>query len=184
MEVGRPMEDEQAAQEHPATGAREATPETPVASAPQAPGGFAGASGTSVPTEVPAPDDAQVTAESPPATEPLTAAEGAGEPSVNAVAPDASEVAAPDSALAARGAALAVEVPLTGEPRVDAALAGLGQLPLLPVGEHPAVFEQVHRGLREVLGELDGSASGPPGQPGRPGGGPQGHRPGGHGPGR
>ncbi len=53
----------------------------------------------------------------------------------------------------------------TGEPRVDAALAGLGRLALLPVGEHPAVFEQVHRGLREVLGELDGS--GPAGRPGR-----------------
>jgi len=32
------------------------------------------------------------------------------------------------------------------------------------VGEHAAVFEQVHRGLREVLGELDG---GPPPRPGR-----------------
>jgi hypothetical protein len=48
----------------------------------------------------------------------------------------------------------------TGEPQVDAALAGMGRLALLPVGEHAAVFEQVHRGLREVLGELDGGPGG------------------------
>ncbi len=50
--------------------------------------------------------------------------------------------------------------PGTGEARVDEALARLGELPGLPVTEHPAVFEQVHRQLREVLGELD---TGPPG---------------------
>jgi hypothetical protein len=65
------------------------------------------------------------------------------------------------------------EIAATGEPRVDAALAGLGQLALLPVGEHAAVFEQVHRGLREVLGELDGgpagSTGGSSGSAGRPG---------------
>jgi hypothetical protein len=100
MEVGRPMEDEQAAQEHPAT----AQP--------------------------------QLAAERPATADP--------------------------------------EIAATGEPRVDAALAGLGQLALLPVGEHAAVFEQVHRGLREVLGELDGGpagstgdSSGPAGRPGR-----------------
>lgn len=45
--------------------------------------------------------------------------------------------------------------PATGEARVDAALARLDELPALPVTEHPAVFEHVHRRLREVLGELD-----------------------------
>jgi hypothetical protein len=50
--------------------------------------------------------------------------------------------------------------PATGEPRVDAALTGLNQLPGLPVTEHPAVFEQVHRQLREVLGELDAGSPG------------------------
>jgi hypothetical protein len=52
----------------------------------------------------------------------------------------------------------------TGEPRVDAALRHLDELEDLPVSEHPAVFEQVHASLREVLGELDlnsGSSAGP-----------------------
>jgi hypothetical protein len=43
----------------------------------------------------------------------------------------------------------------TGEPRVDEALARLDDLRDLPVTEHRAVFEHVHRQLREVLGELD-----------------------------
>ena len=99
MEVGRPMEDEQAAQEHPATA------------------------------------EPQVAAEHPATTD--------------------------------------AEIAATGEPRVDAALASMGRLALLPVGEHAAVFEQVHRGLREVLGELDGgpggSTGGSSGSAGRPG---------------
>ena len=45
--------------------------------------------------------------------------------------------------------------PVTGEPRVDAALARLDELPDLPVSEHREVFEHVHRRLTEVLGELD-----------------------------
>jgi hypothetical protein len=45
--------------------------------------------------------------------------------------------------------------PATGEPRVDAALARLDELEELPVTEHRAVFEDVHRRLRDVLGELD-----------------------------
>src|SRR5712691_2373259 len=72
--------------------------------------------------------------------------------------------------------------PATGDSRVDEALASLDELAGLPVTEHPAVFEQVHRRLREVLGELDtedssaGSPAGPgtagpgvPGSPDRPG---------------
>ena len=43
----------------------------------------------------------------------------------------------------------------TGEPRVDAALARLDELAGSPVTEHRAIFEDVHRRLREVLGELD-----------------------------
>ena len=43
----------------------------------------------------------------------------------------------------------------TGEPRVDAALARLDELAGRPVTEHRAIFEDVHRRLREVLGELD-----------------------------
>jgi hypothetical protein len=45
--------------------------------------------------------------------------------------------------------------PATGEPRVDAALARLDELAGRPVAEHRAVFEDVHRRLRDVLGELD-----------------------------
>ena len=59
--------------------------------------------------------------------------------------------------------------PATGENRVDEALAKLDELAGLPVTEHPAVFEQVHRRLREVLGELDSGEPGGAGAPGRPG---------------
>jgi len=45
--------------------------------------------------------------------------------------------------------------PATGEPRVDAALARLDELAGRPVTEHRAIFDDVHRRLREVLGELD-----------------------------
>ena len=64
--------------------------------------------------------------------------------------------------------------PATGEPRVDAALARLDELEGLPVTEHRAVFEDVHRRLRDVLGELDtgqppeaGQAAGTTSRPGR-----------------
>jgi len=66
------------------------------------------------------------------------------------------------------------ERPATGEPRVDAALARLDELEGLPVTEHRAVFEDVHRRLRDVLGELDtgqpreaGQAAGTTSRPGR-----------------
>lgn len=45
--------------------------------------------------------------------------------------------------------------PATGEPRVDATLARLDELAGRPVTEHRAIFEDVHRRLRDVLGELD-----------------------------
>ena len=45
--------------------------------------------------------------------------------------------------------------PATGEPRVDAALARLDELAGRPVTEHRAIFEDVHRRLRDVLGDLD-----------------------------
>lgn len=66
------------------------------------------------------------------------------------------------------------ERPATGEPRVDAALTRLDELEGLPVTEHRAVFEDVHRRLRDVLGELDtgqpreaGQAAGTTNRPGR-----------------
>jgi hypothetical protein len=53
--------------------------------------------------------------------------------------PEESEVARPEA---------------TGDPRVDAAIAGLGELDELRVSEHPPVFERIHGELVEVLGEL------------------------------
>ncbi len=55
----------------------------------------------------------------------------------------------------------AVPQALTGDPRVDEAVGRLSELAGLPVTEHPAVFEHVHRRLAEALGDLD------PGSPGR-----------------
>ena len=50
------------------------------------------------------------------------------------------------------------ELPVTGEPRVDEALRGLGELGDLPVSEHPGVFERIHGQLADVLGELRSGA--------------------------
>lgn len=47
----------------------------------------------------------------------------------------------------------------TGEPRVDAALARLDELAGLPVTEHTKVFDDVHRRLEDVLGELGTGAA-------------------------
>jgi hypothetical protein len=52
--------------------------------------------------------------------------------------------------------------PATGEPRVDAALARLDELAGRPVTEHRAIFEDVHRRLKDVLGELDTRDQAPP----------------------
>jgi hypothetical protein len=68
------------------------------------------------------------------------------------------DAAAPDSgpgAVGLEGPWPAGHRPSTGEPRVDAALARLDDLAGRPVTEHRAVFEDVHRRLRDVLGELD-----------------------------
>jgi hypothetical protein len=51
----------------------------------------------------------------------------------------------------------------TGEPRVDAALARLGELAGLPVTEHARVFDDVHQRLADVLDELDASHQDDPG---------------------
>jgi len=63
----------------------------------------------------------------------------------------------------------------TGDPRVDAAIAGLAALEDVDLAERPAILEEVHDRLREILGELgDPGRPGPaglarPGEPGRPG---------------
>jgi hypothetical protein len=60
--------------------------------------------------------------------------------------------------------------PGTGDARVDEAVGQLADLAELPVAEHPAVFEHVHRRLTEALGELDARDRALPGDgPGRPG---------------
>ena len=83
---------------------------------------------------------------------------GAGTAEAGAVAAGVAGAGTAEAGAAAAGAAQAVpdqQRPVTGEPRVDAALARLDELPELPVTEHRAVFEHVHRSLSEVLGELD-----------------------------
>ena len=63
----------------------------------------------------------------------------------------------------------------TGDFRVDAAIGGLSSLEDMDLAERPAVLEEVHDRLREILGELgDPGRPGPagparPGEPGRPG---------------
>ena len=62
----------------------------------------------------------------------------------------------------------------TGDPRVDAAIQGLAALEDVDLAERPAVLEEVHDRLREILGELgdpgrQAPATGRPGEPGRPG---------------
>lgn len=47
-------------------------------------------------------------------------------------------------------------LPITGEPRVDDALARLTDLTNLPVHEHVAVFEDVQRRLHETLADISG----------------------------
>ncbi|HET9081625.1 MAG TPA: hypothetical protein VFO01_14085 [Trebonia sp.] len=62
----------------------------------------------------------------------------------------------------------------TGDPRVDAAIRGLTSLADTDLAGQPAVLEEVHDRLREILGELgdrDGAGPAParPGEPGRRG---------------
>lgn len=47
-------------------------------------------------------------------------------------------------------------LPVTGEPRVDDALARLADLTALPVDEHVGVFEDVQRRLHDTLADLTG----------------------------
>jgi hypothetical protein len=66
----------------------------------------------------------------------------------------------------------------TGDARVDLAVEGLSDLDQIDLDERPAVLEEVHDRLREILGELgdagrpgQGAAGSPmrPGEPGRRG---------------
>jgi hypothetical protein len=60
----------------------------------------------------------------------------------------------------------------TGDARVDQAIEGLSDLDQIDLDERPAVLEEVHGRLREILGELGDAgrpAQGAPGSPARPG---------------
>jgi hypothetical protein len=57
----------------------------------------------------------------------------------------------------------------TGDPRVDAAVEQLASIEDLELADRPAVLEEVHDRLREVLGELGDASSGEPVRPGEPG---------------
>ena len=68
----------------------------------------------------------------------------------------------------------------TGDARVDQAIEGLSDLDQIDLDERPAVLEEVHDRLREILGELgpvrpgepavrQGEPAVRPGEPGRPG---------------
>lgn len=47
------------------------------------------------------------------------------------------------------------EAPDTGDARVDAVLVPLAALADAPIAEHPAVYDDVHRGLQDALADLD-----------------------------
>jgi hypothetical protein len=74
--------------------------------------------------------------------------------------PAALGAAEADEVLATSEIDVAGESGGTGDPRVDAAVARLGELADAPLDQHPAIFEQVHDRLREVLGELSPGAPG------------------------
>lgn len=56
----------------------------------------------------------------------------------------------------------------TGDPRVDAVLARLGDLAGRPVPEHVEVFEDVHRSLQELLISAESAPEGGTGDAERP----------------
>lgn len=52
-----------------------------------------------------------------------------------------------------------IEVPHTGDERVDEVLAGLLDLAGAPVAGHVAIYDAVHRGLRDSLADLEPAPS-------------------------
>jgi hypothetical protein len=57
----------------------------------------------------------------------------------------------------------------TGDSRVDAAVGELASLDDVDLADRPAVLEQVHDRLREILGELGDLGRQAPAAPARPG---------------
>ncbi|MGQ0844413.1 MAG: hypothetical protein ACT4QF_09780 [Sporichthyaceae bacterium] len=69
--------------------------------------------------------------------------------------------AEPETAVAAGDAPFAgVDLPHTADERVDEVLAGLLSLAGAPVADHVAIYDSVHRGLRDCLADLDHTVSG------------------------
>ncbi|XRQ15740.1 hypothetical protein ACN3XK_34140 [Actinomadura welshii] len=56
----------------------------------------------------------------------------------------------------------------TGDPRVDAALARLGELGARPVPEHVEVYEDVHQRLQDLLASAESGDAAERGGPPRP----------------
>ncbi|MDH4158750.1 MAG: hypothetical protein OEV62_00660 [Actinomycetota bacterium] len=75
---------------------------------------------------------------------------------MNPEEPDDDQAVAPDP----RQPELDLGVVLTGDERVDQALAGLEELGGRPVDEHPAVYEKVHEGLQSALVAEPGTPGG------------------------
>ncbi|MFD9814966.1 hypothetical protein [Streptomyces sp. NPDC059080] len=96
-----------------------------------------------------APDDA---------TEPEA---GPGPVSPAAAEPGPAADAPPEPEESAAPQPLGVTLTPTGEPAVDTPLSRLADADHLAVGAHLAVYEDVHRGLRDALAALDGQP-GPP----------------------
>jgi hypothetical protein len=138
------MQDEQASQHRPATGGISAD----VAQGQPAADMAQGQPAAEAASDQPAAGTAQGQRAADAAQEDQRAADAAS-PASSANPASSASSANPASTVAA-----AQRQP-TGEARVDQAMASLDELHRLPVTEHPPVFEQVHRRLREVLGELD-----------------------------
>jgi|GEM_PF-5610143 len=47
------------------------------------------------------------------------------------------------------------DVPVTGNEKVDAAIAGLADISALAVDQHPDMLERTNRRLGEILGEVE-----------------------------
>ncbi|MFI2212603.1 hypothetical protein [Streptomyces sp. NPDC020141] len=89
-----------------------------------------------------------------PGTAPGAAAAPAASPEPAAASPEPFEPAAP--------APLGVPRPPTGDAGVDALTERLAEVDHLPAGAHPAVYEDVHRGLRSTLASLDADPAAAP----------------------
>ncbi|MFA1537561.1 hypothetical protein [Actinomadura monticuli] len=107
-------------------------------------------------------DEAAGTPGSPAAHDaPHDASQDAPQPPRPAEEPEEPEAAEPDFPAASLPGP-------TGDPRVDAAVARLAELGGRPVSEHVELYEDVHRGLQELLASAGQDEPSPPPQAPRP----------------